>query len=167
MANAPQIPAAGLSGLRSESPLKQRSANLPAVAPPENPELQKTEPRANDAKESPTLPVSGPRKLVRPTLPARALRNRAFLLHEESPILAHQSMISSAAHGESTHAEVFYFQKQVQSQTPMVIVLEDGERIEGCIEWYDHNAIKVRGASRTLIYKTAIKYIYKAGDRPA
>ena len=59
------------------------------------------------------------------------------------------------------HAELFYLQKQIQAQTPMVIVLEDGERIEGCIEWYDRNTIKVRGRGKTLIYKAAIKYIFK------
>jgi len=62
------------------------------------------------------------------------------------------------------HAELFYLQKQIQAQTPMVVVLEDGERIDGCIEWYDRNSIKVRGRSRTLIYKSAIKYMYKLGD---
>lgn len=62
------------------------------------------------------------------------------------------------------HAELFYLQKQIQSQTPMVVVLEDGERVEGCIEWYDRNAIKVRGRGKTLIYKSAIKYLYKLGD---
>lgn len=63
-----------------------------------------------------------------------------------------------------SHAEVFYLQKQVQAQTPMVIVLEDGERVEGWIEWYDHNAIKVRGRTKTLIYKSSIKYMHKLGD---
>jgi RNA chaperone Hfq len=62
------------------------------------------------------------------------------------------------------HAELFYLQKQIQSQTPMVIVLEDGEQVNGCIEWYDRNTIKVRGKTRTLIYKSAIKYMYKLGD---
>lgn len=61
-------------------------------------------------------------------------------------------------------AELFYLQKQIQSQTPMVIVLEDGERIEGCIEWYDRRALKVRGREKTLIYKSAIKYMYKLGE---
>ena len=61
-------------------------------------------------------------------------------------------------------AELFYLQKQIQSQTQMVIVLEDGERIDGCIEWYDLHALKVRGRTRTLIYKSAIKYMYKMGD---
>lgn len=62
------------------------------------------------------------------------------------------------------HAELFYLQKQIQSQTQMIFVLEDGERIEGCIEWYDKNTIKVRGKGKTLIFKSAIKYMYKQGD---
>jgi len=61
-------------------------------------------------------------------------------------------------------AELFYLQKQIQSQTPMVIVLEDGELVEGQIEWYDRYALKVRGRSKTLIYKSAIKYMYKLGE---
>jgi sRNA-binding regulator protein Hfq len=61
-------------------------------------------------------------------------------------------------------AELFYLQKQIQSQTPMVIVLEDGEKIEGCIEWYDRQSLKVRGNVRTLVYKPAIKYMYKLGE---
>ncbi|MGA2217285.1 MAG: hypothetical protein ABSG51_04315 [Terracidiphilus sp.] len=59
------------------------------------------------------------------------------------------------------HAELFYLQKQIQSQTPMVIVLEDGETIEGRIEWYDRNSLKVRGRQKSLLYKSAIKYMYK------
>lgn len=63
-----------------------------------------------------------------------------------------------------SHAEVFYLQKQIQTQTPMIILLEDGETIEGCIEWYDRNTLKVRGRSKTLVYKSAIKYMYKVGE---
>jgi sRNA-binding regulator protein Hfq len=62
-------------------------------------------------------------------------------------------------------AELFYLQKQIQAQTPMVIVLEDGEQIEGCIEWYDRGALKIRGRQKTLVYKSAIKYMYKVGDQ--
>ena len=61
-------------------------------------------------------------------------------------------------------AELFYLQKQIQQQTPMVFILEDGERIQGIVEWYDRHSIKVRGKTRVLIYKAAIKYIYKAGE---
>jgi len=74
-------------------------------------------------------------------------------------------MAAHAAASETTHAEAFYFQKQVQTQTPLMIVLEGGDRIEGCIEWYDRYSIKVRSASRILIYKSAIKYIYKIGEQ--
>jgi sRNA-binding regulator protein Hfq len=62
-------------------------------------------------------------------------------------------------------AELFYLQKQIQAQTPMVLVLEDGEQIEGCIEWYDRGALKIRGRQKTLVYKSAIKYMYKVGDQ--
>ena len=67
---------------------------------------------------------------------------------------------------ESAHrqAELFYLQKQIQSQTPMVIVLEDGEKLEGQIEWYDRGVLKIRGRAKTLIYKSAIKYMYKLGE---
>ncbi|HWG21864.1 MAG TPA: hypothetical protein VG225_15140 [Terracidiphilus sp.] len=70
---------------------------------------------------------------------------------------------------ETAHrqAELFYLQKQIQSQTPMVIVLEDGELVEGCIEWYDRNTLKVRGRSRMLVFKSAVKYMYKQGETGA
>ena len=61
-------------------------------------------------------------------------------------------------------AEQFYLQKQIQSQTPMVIVLEDGEKLEGQIEWYDRGVLKVRGRATILIYNSAIKYMYKLGE---
>ena len=67
--------------------------------------------------------------------------------------------------GSYRQAELFYLQKQIQSQTRMVIVLEDGELVEGCIEWYDRNSLKVRGRSKTLVYKSAIKYMYKLGEQ--
>ena len=48
----------------------------------------------------------------------------------------------------------------------MIFLLEDGEQIEGTIEWYDRDAIKVRqhGSERMLIYKSVIKYLYKATE---
>ncbi len=64
-------------------------------------------------------------------------------------------------------AELFYLQKQIQLQTRMVFVLEDGSRVQGVIEWYDRHCIKVRGKSRVLIFKSAIKYLHKAGDTGA
>ncbi len=64
---------------------------------------------------------------------------------------------------EVTNAENFYYVKQMNSRTPMVIVMTDGEEIRGCIEWYDRNAIKVNreGAPNLLIQKHCIKYLFK------
>jgi len=71
-----------------------------------------------------------------------------------------------AAPPEQTNAENFYFQKQMQSKTPMVIVLTDGEEIHGWIEWYDRSCIKVNrtGAPNVMIYKPSIKYMFKEGE---
>jgi host factor-I protein len=71
-----------------------------------------------------------------------------------------------AAPPEQTNAENFYYQKQMQSKTPMVIVLRDGEEIHGMIEWYDKSCLKVNrnGQTNLLIYKPAIKYMYKEGE---
>ena len=67
-------------------------------------------------------------------------------------------------HSSNHQAELFYLQKQISLQTQMVFILEDGTRLQGVIEWYDRNSIKIRGKSRVLVYKSAIKYLYKAGE---
>ncbi len=66
-----------------------------------------------------------------------------------------------------TNAELFYYKKQIDSHTPMVIVLRDGEEIEGTIEWYDRGALKVnrQDAPNLLLLKRNIKYMYKADER--
>jgi sRNA-binding regulator protein Hfq len=94
----------------------------------------------------------------------RPAQNRAGRIKPvSSPI--HFTAQGAMDDGSYRQAELFYLQKQIQSQTPMVIVLEDGERVDGCIEWYDRNSIKVRGRSKTLVYKSAIKYMYKLGEQ--
>jgi sRNA-binding regulator protein Hfq len=82
-----------------------------------------------------------------------------------APIPFHFPAQAAVEEGAHRQAELFYLQKQIHSQTPMVIVLEDGEHVEGCIEWYDRNSLKVRGRSKTLVYKSAIKYMYKLGEQ--
>ena len=66
-----------------------------------------------------------------------------------------------------TNAELFYYKKQIDAHTTMVIVLLDGEEIEGTIEWYDRGALKVNRKTlpNILLLKRNIKYMYKADDR--
>ena len=65
---------------------------------------------------------------------------------------------------DQTNAEQFYYSKQMQGKTHMVLVLEDGEQLEGVIEWYDRDCLKLNrtGAPNLLLFKRCIKYMYKA-----
>jgi sRNA-binding regulator protein Hfq len=64
---------------------------------------------------------------------------------------------------EHTSAESFYYLKQMQTKTPMVIVLQDGEKIRGVIEWYDKHCLKIncQKEPNILLPKHNIKYLYK------
>lgn len=64
---------------------------------------------------------------------------------------------------EQTNAENFYYLKQMNARTPMVIIMTDGEEIRGCIEWYDRTCLKINreGAPNLLIQKHCIKYVFK------
>ncbi len=66
-----------------------------------------------------------------------------------------------------TNAELFYYKKQIDAHTLMIIVLLDGEEIEGTIEWYDRGALKVnrKSAPNLLLLKRNVKYMYKADER--
>ena len=65
---------------------------------------------------------------------------------------------------EQTHAESFYYQKQMQAKTVVIVVMQDGEELEGIIEWYDKNCIKMNRIEEpnVVVYKRNIKYLFKA-----
>jgi len=110
------------------------------------------EPESSFESSQPTAqPTDGLAPRKRRSLPSTLAAKRFAPNHHED-------------HVENRQAELFYLQKQIQLQTQMIFVLEDGQRVQGVIEWYDRNSIKVRGKSRVLIYKTAIKYLYKLGE---
>ena len=52
----------------------------------------------------------------------------------------------------------------MQGKTHMVVVLTDGEQLEGVLEWYDRDCLKLNrtGAPNLLLFKRCIKYMYKA-----
>jgi host factor-I protein len=113
------------------------------------------------------------RKLIRPALnradhPRQETdrRERTDDRRERSDRPDRPSNGKKTAPPEQTHAENFYYQKQMQGKTPMVLVLQDGEEIHGVIEWYDKYCLKVNrtGASNLLIYKPSIKYMYKESE---
>ncbi len=116
------------------------------------------------------------RKLIRPSLnhANHSGANHSGANHfganmgerRERPLERSNGGVRKTAPPEQTNAENFYYQKQMQSKTPMVIVLNDGEEVRGIIEWYDRACIKVNrvSAPNVMIYKCAIKYAYKEGE---
>ena len=120
-------------------------------------------PRAENHGNHNAMPAQAPERRERPERFDRGDRS-------ERSERGDRSMANSAkkpAPAEQTNAENFYYQKQMQSRTPMVVVLQDGEEVHGVIEWYDRNCIKINrdgGEPNLMIYKPAIKYMYKEGE---
>jgi sRNA-binding regulator protein Hfq len=110
------------------------------------------------------------RKLIRPSLstpPPRTepVSERRERLERTDRIPSNVPRRNNGV-SEQTHAENYYYQKQIQAKTPVVAVLKDGEQVQGTIEWYDRNCIKLNrnGGANLLIYKPSIRYIYKTGE---
>jgi host factor-I protein len=96
------------------------------------------------------------RRLIRPSLVEPKEMNPPIRRNSAPPV-------KKVIPPEQTNAENFYYLKQMQAKTPLVFVLQDGETIEGVIEWYDRSCLKIHrtGAPNLLVYKPAIKYLYK------
>jgi host factor-I protein len=129
-------------------------------------------PDSTAAVRAPEPESSGNRKLIRPSLnreqtrateAAAERRERSSRPTERAP----GTPAKKAAPVEQTHAETFYYQKQMQSKTPMVVVTCDGEELHGIIEWYDQDCIKLNrtsAQSNLLIYKSSVRYMFKEGE---
>src|SRR5581483_4966133 len=150
----PQLPASTVRTLRPQAvkPPAQRGSNALAPAPLPGPVAVPSPAPAAPPKNTVDLDVIGPRKLIRPTLPQNARRVRQFRRDQEPTLFAGSSAPRASTAHEISHADAFYLQKQLQTQTPMVFILDDNEKIEGIIEWYDRNVIKVRGTASSSSY---------------
>ena len=97
---------------------------------------------------------SANRKLIRPSF--NEIKEKMEAPRKGPPL-------KRAVPPDQTNAENFYYVKQMQSKTEMVIVLKDGEQLRGTIEWYDRSCLKFNrdGAPNLLLYKGNIKYMYK------
>jgi host factor-I protein len=100
------------------------------------------------------------RKLIRPTL--AEIRERADRDSRRTSSDQNRKRVPP----EQTHAESFYYKKQMDNKTKMVLVLQDGEELRGTIEWYDRNCIKLHRSSgpNLLVLKHNVKYIFKSDE---
>ncbi len=64
---------------------------------------------------------------------------------------------------EQTFEEVKYIKHLIENGITIRVKLLDNEEVEGVIEYYDHNFIRVtrNGAPNLFIYKHDIKYLWE------
>ncbi|HTA45825.1 MAG TPA: RNA chaperone Hfq [Bryobacteraceae bacterium] len=100
---------------------------------------------------------SGNRKLIRPSF--NEFKEKGDAPRKSQAAAGQKRQVPP----DQTNAENFYYVKQMQSKTPMVIKLKDGETLKGVIEWYDRSCLKLNrdGDPNVLLYKSNIKYMYK------
>lgn len=74
-----------------------------------------------------------------------------------------------------THAENYYYVKQMNYHTPLIVELLDGEKVSCKLEWYDERCLKIKrpDGNTMIVFKAQIKFIYKdpayvteKGDNP-
>jgi len=70
------------------------------------------------------------RRLFRPAIAEIKEQNSSRQHHAPQQQAAHKKPTPP----EQTHAENFYWVKQMQARTPMAIVLKDGEVLRGTVE---------------------------------
>ena len=94
------------------------------------------------------------RKLIRPTMTEMIDRfpNRTSGRRKQVP-------------AEQTNAENFYYLKQMQSRTQMVVVLLDGTELTGCIEWYDKTCIKLNRPDAPNLLLARGRYLKLVADQ--
>jgi sRNA-binding regulator protein Hfq len=102
------------------------------------------------------------RKLIRPNL--TEIKERMNQDKERDKDTARKRMHPPT----DTFAESYYYLKQMNKKTPMAVVYTDGQVVEGYVEWYDRNCIKLNrdNAPNLLIYKSSIRCVYKTGEAP-
>ena len=107
------------------------------------------------------------RKLFRPTL--TDVKEQQFAPRPVPAAPQQPQPRKKPAPPEQTHAENFYYVKQMQSHSPVAVVLTDGEVLHGTVEWYDRDCIKLtrNGSPKLLVYKHSIKYLFKDGEEAA
>lgn len=93
------------------------------------------------------------RKLIRPNLSE----------YKDKPAREQGKQQKKPHPSYDTHAENYYYLKQMNKKVLMSVVFTDGEAVRGYVEWYDRDCIKLNrdDAPNLLIYKNSIKYLFK------
>jgi sRNA-binding regulator protein Hfq len=114
--------------------------------------------KSAEAEPKPPLPHSHPHPHPHQAPPSHPSPSSAPQQQQQGPKRIHPPT--------DTFAENYYYLKQMSKKTAMAVVFNDGQVIEGYIEWYDRNCIKLNrdNAPNLLVFKAGIKYMYKLDE---
>jgi sRNA-binding regulator protein Hfq len=71
--------------------------------------------------------------------------------------------VSNAKAPEQTFEEVKYLRRLIEERSPVRIRLSDNQEVEGVVEFYDANFIRVtrKDQPNLFLFKHDIKYLYE------
>ena len=71
--------------------------------------------------------------------------------------------ISQAKAPDQTFEEVKYLCRLIEQKVPVRVRLSDNQEVEGMVEFYDANFIRItrEGAPNLFLFKHDIKYLYE------
>lgn len=107
-----------------------------------------------------------PRRLIRPSL--KKVMDTTKEIHskpyKERPAIKSDDSNSEILPPERTNKEADYYQELIKNKTPLVVLLKDGQKIEGHLEYYDKTFLRITREKQpnAFIYKTDIKYFSEA-----
>lgn len=107
------------------------------------------------------------RKLIRPSL-KKVMDEKFQEKHQEvkrvKPVHDDFQENSEILPPERTNREADYYQDLIRNKTPLKVLLKDGNVIEGNLEYYDKNFLRITREKQpnAFIYKNEIKYFLEA-----
>jgi sRNA-binding regulator protein Hfq len=71
--------------------------------------------------------------------------------------------VSNAKAPEQTFEEVKYLRRLIEERTPVCVRLSDNQEVEGIVEFYDANFIRLTRSNgpNLFLFKHDIKYLYE------
>lgn len=93
------------------------------------------------------------RKLIKPNLKEIRQKSNQEIKHKPPPPY-------------KTHAENYYYVKQMNNHTQLIFELVGGDTLKGLLDWYDEKCLKIKklDGGSLIVFKSQIKYIFKNPD---
>lgn len=108
------------------------------------------------------------RKLVRPSIKGIAEKKTDRIKDKNIPKTYRKPIINEGEEDSKypyqTFREIEYYQKLVEKKTNLIVTLLDGSTVEGFLEYFDKNFIRItrKNHPNAFLFKSEIKYLRKS-----